>query len=97
MCTDEGVYVDSSGSQMKDVRLQWGEIPSSIGMSLYISTVYPHSGSIGMSLYISTVYPHSGSIGMSLYIQCIHKVGLLVCPYTYSVSTKWVYWYVPIY
>jgi hypothetical protein len=30
---DEGVYMDSSGGQVKDVRLQWGEIPSSIGQS----------------------------------------------------------------
>ena len=28
---DEGVYVNSSGGQIKDVRLQWGEVPSSIG------------------------------------------------------------------
>ena len=29
--TDEGVYVNSTGGPIKDTRLQWGEIPSSIG------------------------------------------------------------------
>ena len=29
--TDEGVYVDSNGRPTKDVQLQWGEVPSSIG------------------------------------------------------------------
>lgn len=33
LCYDnEGVYMDSSGGQVKDVRLQWGEIPSSIAL-----------------------------------------------------------------
>jgi hypothetical protein len=31
---DEGVYVNSTGGPIKDTRLQWGEIPSSIGMSV---------------------------------------------------------------
>lgn len=35
--TDEGVYMDSSGGQVKDVRLQWGEIPSSIGQLCMVS------------------------------------------------------------
>ena len=30
--TDEGVYVDSNGKPTKDIQLQWGEVPSSIGM-----------------------------------------------------------------
>ncbi len=30
--SDEGVYVNTSGGQIKDIRLQWGEVPSSIGM-----------------------------------------------------------------
>jgi len=29
--TDEGVYVDSNGKPTKDIQLQWGEVPSSIG------------------------------------------------------------------
>ena len=29
--TDEGVYVDSNGRPTKDIQLQWGEVPSSIG------------------------------------------------------------------
>ena len=29
--SDEGVYVNSAGGPAKDTRLQWGEIPSSIG------------------------------------------------------------------
>lgn len=29
--SDEGVYVNSTGGPVKDTRLQWGEIPSSIG------------------------------------------------------------------
>lgn len=33
LLTDEGVYVSSSGGPIKDTRLQWGEIPSSIGGS----------------------------------------------------------------
>lgn len=33
--TDEGVYINASGEQVKDVRLQWGEIPSSIGESVW--------------------------------------------------------------
>ena len=28
---DEGVYINSGGGRIKDVRLQWGEVPSSIG------------------------------------------------------------------
>ena len=28
---DEGVYVDSNGKPTKDIQLQWGEVPSSIG------------------------------------------------------------------
>ena len=28
---DEGVYVNAAGGQLKDSRLQWGEVPSSIG------------------------------------------------------------------
>ncbi len=31
---DEGVYINATGEQAKDVRLQWGEIPSSIGECL---------------------------------------------------------------
>ena len=31
MYPDEGVYVNSNGGQVKDSRLQWGEVPSSIG------------------------------------------------------------------
>ncbi len=31
LVSDEGVYVNSSGGQLKDSRLQWGEVPSSIG------------------------------------------------------------------
>ena len=34
VCTlpiDEGVYVNAAGGQLKDSRLQWGEVPSSIG------------------------------------------------------------------
>ena len=30
-CADEGVYVDLMGRQLRDVRLQWGEAPTSIG------------------------------------------------------------------
>ena len=33
---DEGVYVNSTGGPIKDTRLQWGEIPSSIGKCLAI-------------------------------------------------------------
>ena len=29
--SDEGVYINSNGGRIKDVRLQWGEVPSSIG------------------------------------------------------------------
>lgn len=33
LCYDnEGVYVNSAGSQIKDIRLQWGEVPSSIAL-----------------------------------------------------------------
>ena len=34
--TDEGVYVNSAGGQIKDIRLQWGEVPSSIGKCIPI-------------------------------------------------------------
>ena len=34
LSTDEGVYVNSTGGQIKDIRLQWGEVPSSIGKIL---------------------------------------------------------------
>ena len=40
--TDEGVYVNSNGGRIKDVRLQWGEVPSSIGGSL-VHTCIPAS------------------------------------------------------
>ena len=33
--TDEGVYVDSNGKPTKDIQLQWGEVPSSIGKFIY--------------------------------------------------------------
>ena len=31
MPADEGVYVDSNGEMLRDARLQWGEVPTSIG------------------------------------------------------------------
>lgn len=33
---DEGVYVNASGGQVKDSRLQWAEVPSSIGKNIQI-------------------------------------------------------------
>ena len=29
--TDEGVFVDTNGAAFKDVILQWGELPTSVG------------------------------------------------------------------
>ena len=29
--SDEGVYMNANGGRIKDVRLQWGEVPSFIG------------------------------------------------------------------
>ena len=37
--TDEGAYINASGGRIKDVRLQWGEVPSSIGMHYVMITV----------------------------------------------------------
>ena len=31
MSADEGAYVDSNGEMLRDARLQWGEVPTSIG------------------------------------------------------------------
>ena len=32
--SDEGVYVDSTGKVTKNVVLQWGELPTSVGMAI---------------------------------------------------------------
>lgn len=34
--SDEGVYVDSTGKVTKNVVLQWGELPTSVGMLISI-------------------------------------------------------------
>lgn len=48
LCADEGVYVNSNGGQLKDSRLQWGEVPSSIGEQYEI--VMFHSEDIGCEI-----------------------------------------------
>lgn len=35
---DEGVYVNTYGRITKDVVLQWGEMPTSVGMFIYVLT-----------------------------------------------------------
>lgn len=35
---DEGVYVNTYGKVAKNVVLQWGEMPSSVGKSFFVST-----------------------------------------------------------
>ena len=40
--TDEGVYVDSNGKPTKDIQLQWGEVPSSIGKFTFFSVDCGH-------------------------------------------------------
>ena len=39
MCviSDEGVYVDTNGKVTKNVVLQWGELPTSVGELLFVS------------------------------------------------------------
>lgn len=37
---DEGVYVNTYGRITKDVVLQWGEMPTSVGESLILSHVH---------------------------------------------------------
>ena len=32
---DEGVYVDTFGDVVRDIRLQWGELPTSVGETLF--------------------------------------------------------------
>ena len=41
--TDEGVYVNSAGGPIKDTRLQWGEIPSSIGKRVMMMSSCVHT------------------------------------------------------
>lgn len=36
---DEGVYVNTYGRITKDVVLQWGEMPTSVGMYMYMGLV----------------------------------------------------------
>jgi hypothetical protein len=37
---DEGVYVDGDGHPIKDIRLQWGEEPSSVGKLPVVRLLY---------------------------------------------------------
>ena len=38
--TDEGVYVDTYGKISKNVVLQWGELPTSVGKCFIFKEVY---------------------------------------------------------
>lgn len=49
--SDEGVYVDSNGRPTKDIQLQWGEVPSSIGKFTACNFVVKHCVSLSSSPY----------------------------------------------
>ena len=34
LCSDEGVFIDTNGAAFKDVIVQWGELPTSVGKCL---------------------------------------------------------------
>lgn len=49
---DEGVYVNTYGRITKDVVLQWGEMPTSVGMDHSEETV------VKVALTLNTTYVH---------------------------------------
>ena len=48
--SDEGVYMNANGGRIKDVRLQWGEVPSSIGNQSSIAVCPAHIYIVWISL-----------------------------------------------
>ena len=53
--TDEGVYVNSTGGPIKDTRLQWGEIPSSIGKPVMMTSWYVVFFTMLVSVYSALI------------------------------------------
>ena len=89
LTTDEGVYVDSLGELIKDTRLQWGEVPTSIGMfsflfceSVYLFLSYRYQECVVCPvLYQVCCVP--SVVPSVLCVQCCTKC--VVCPVLYQV------------
>ena len=81
LITDEGVYVDSLGELIKDTRLQWGEVPTSIGMFslLFCEFVYLFLSYMYQECVVCPVLYQECVVCPELYQECV------VCPVLYQV------------